>query len=140
MHRTPVWAFDVDGTVIGSIRSDVLRPGVGDLLVELTARGVRCVLWSAGGGVYAQRMAESHGIVHHFEAFYAKRDRGPDGRFSVDHFSRADRPTVFVDDAPAEIPAGGKVVAVPQFMGGNPADGALVGILHDIESLVPTRS
>lgn len=139
MHRAPVWAFDVDGTVIGSIRSDVLRPGVGDLLVELRARGVRCVLWSAGGDMYAHRMAEAHGIGHHFDAFYAKRERGPDGRFAVEHFSRVDRPTVFVDDVPDEVPAEGRVVAVPQFMGGNPADRALAGILRDIETLIAAQ-
>lgn len=39
-----VWAFDVDGTLIGSIRSGVLRPAGCELLTALAARGVLAVL------------------------------------------------------------------------------------------------
>ena len=132
----PVWAFDVDGTVIGSIRSDRLRPGTAGLLIALRERYVRCVLWSAGGDHYARRMAGTHGIDQHFEGFYAKRDRGTDGRFAIDHFGEHHRPTVFVDDSPDEVPAGMRVIGVPQFMGGNPADTAMVNLLERVDVLV----
>ena len=131
-----VWAFDVDGTVIGSIRSDRLRPGTSELLLALRERRVRCVLWSAGGDSYARRMAGAHGIEQHFEGFYAKKDRGPHGRFGVEHFRTFHRPTVFVDDSPGEVPAGIQVIGVPQFMGGNPADAVMVSLLERVDSLV----
>lgn len=124
----PVWAFDVDGTLIGSIRSDRLRPGARDLLEQLANGGVRCVLWSAGGGDYAERMAHRHDIAMWFGAFHSKRDRGPDGRFPLTDFDPADLPAVFVDDAPAEVPLGAHVIAVPQFLGGNRADRALYDV------------
>jgi len=84
-----VWAFDVDGTLIGSIRSDVLRPGAVELLRELAARGATTVIWSAGGAEYARRMAGRHGLDGHAAAFYGKERRGADGTFLIDHFDRS---------------------------------------------------
>ena len=120
-----IWAFDVDGTLIGSIRADVLRPGAAELLAAVRDRGITCTLWSAGGAEYARRSAERHGIAGHFEAFYAKGERGLGGRYSIDHFHRDHRITTFVDDSPVDLPLGAHVVTVSQFLGGNGADDAL---------------
>lgn len=123
--QAPVWAFDVDGTLIGSVRSDRLRPGAPELLETLVARGVRPLLWSAGGASYARQAAESHGIAHYFVAFYAKQRRDALGRYTTDHFEAHHAPDVFVDDVPLDMPHGATVVGVAQFLGGNDADGAL---------------
>jgi hypothetical protein len=132
MAGVTVWAFDVDGTLVGSIRSEILRPGAIELLTELNRRGVRVVLWSAGGDDYARRVAQRHGIDHHFSAFYAKAGRDSFARYTVDHFAEIDRPSVFVDDVPIDLPVGASVVAVQQFMGNNPYDGALAVVLSQL--------
>lgn len=124
-----VWAFDLDGTLIGSIRSDRLRPGAVELLSVLRARGATCVLWSAGGADYARRQASAHGIAEHFDGVYAKSGRSADGRYAIDHFDRAHRPTCFVDDVPGDLPAGAEVVVVGQFFGGNSGDRQLERVL-----------
>lgn len=123
------WLFDVDGTLIGSIRSDRLRPGARQLLEALVDRGVRCVLWSAGGDEYAQTMAQRHDLDHLFDGFYAKEERDVGARYRTDHLADEHRPDVFVDDSPIDLPVSGRVVAVPQFMGGNAADRVLVDLL-----------
>jgi phosphoglycolate phosphatase-like HAD superfamily hydrolase len=125
-----VWAFDLDGTLIGSVRSDRLRPGAGELLWALRHRGATCVLWSAGGVDYAERQAAAHGIDCHFDAVYAKSGRGADGRYRIDHFAADHRPTTFVDDAPHDLPRGARIVAVRQFLGGNHADRELDQVLE----------
>lgn len=127
--RRATWLFDVDGTLIGSIRSDRLRPGVRELLVALAARDVQCILWSAGGGGYAERKAREHGIAHHFAAFYPKLDRDSGARYLLDHLDAEHRPDVFVDDSPEDLPARGRVVAVSQFFGSNRADRALLDLV-----------
>ena len=73
-----VWLFDVDGTLVGSVRSDRLRPGAQELLNELDGRGVTCVLWSAGGAAYARRMAQQHGIVGAISQHRRQLHRGLD--------------------------------------------------------------
>lgn len=130
MSVGPTWAFDVDGTLIGSIRSDRLRPGAPELLGALVERGVTCVLWSAGGSDYAARKAEQHGIACYVAATYAKERRDSHGRYVVDHFDPAHRPDVFVDDVTDDMPLGATVIAVSQFLGGNSADAALERV-HD---------
>jgi long-chain acyl-CoA synthetase len=120
------WAFDVDGTLVGSIRADRARPGARELLAALAGRGDSVVLWSAGGAAYAARKAAEHGLDRWVTATYGKEQRGPDGRYFVDHFAPEHRPDRFVDDAPADLPAGADVVVVSQFLGGNAADCALV--------------
>lgn len=127
-----VWAFDVDGTLIGSIRSDVLRPGAVELLRELAARGATTVIWSAGGAEYARRMAGRHGLDGHAAAFYGKERRGADGTFLIDHFEPEHRPTTFVDDQEADPPTAVEVLAVPQFFGGNAADRALLDLIDTL--------
>jgi phosphoglycolate phosphatase-like HAD superfamily hydrolase len=130
-----VWAFDLDGTLIGSIRNDRLRPGARELLAALAERGVQCVLWSAGGASYVERKAREHGIADAFVAFYDKAERDLDQRYLVGHFAPEHRPDVFVDDSPRDITAVARVIRVPQFMGGNDADRSLLDVL-DLE-LVP---
>ena len=126
----PVWAFDLDGTLIGSIRNDRLRPGARELLAGLAERGVTCVLWSAGGAAYAERKARQHGIADSFAAFYAKAERDHDQRYRVDHFAPEHLPDVFVDDSPRDVTSGARVIRVPQFMGGNDADRGLRDLLE----------
>jgi phosphoserine phosphatase len=135
VRRGAVWAFDVDGTLIGSVRSDVTRPGAGALLDELCRRSVTCVLWSAGGEEYARRMARSHGLDQAIAAYYAKRDRDALSRYVVDHFADHHRPDVFVDDAPRDVPGDATVVPVPQFIGGNAADRVLWGLLAELRAV-----
>ena len=133
-----VWAFDVDGTLIGSIRSDVLRPGTTDLLDALGRAGQRCVLWSAGGADYAQRMAARHGIEHQFLAFYAKDTRDTDGKYVIDHFDSAHRPHVFVDDSTIDLHDDHRTIAVPQFIGGNRSDTGLIDLLRSLDDIMGT--
>jgi long-chain acyl-CoA synthetase len=128
-----VWAFDLDGTLIGSIRSERLRPGAAELLRALNARGIACVVWSAGGADYARRKAEQLGFAPMCDAWYAKADRDALGRYRVDHFAADHLPDVFVDDVPGDMPSGARVIAVRQFFGGNADDDSLTTILHDID-------
>jgi phosphoserine phosphatase len=127
------WAFDVDGTLIGSIRSDRLRPGVAELLSGLGERGVAMVLWSAGGAAYAHEMADSHGIGHYFAGFYAKQDRDEHKRYRVDHFAAHHQPTVFVDDSIVDLPLGSSMVEVSQFLGSNDADQVLIRLAANLD-------
>lgn len=129
------WAFDVDGTLIGSIRSDVTRPGAVVLLEALVRRGVVCVLWSAGGDDYARRMALKHGLHHVISAYYAKDARDSDGAYRVDHFAPAHAPDVLVDDSPVDLRVewSRRVIAVRQFMGGHVADHELLDLHARVE-------
>jgi phosphoserine phosphatase len=127
-----VWAFDLDGTLIGSVRNDRLRPGARELLTRLDSLGVTCVLWSAGGADYAARKAEQHGIASNFTAFYGKESRGVDGRYTTGHFAPDHQPAVLVDDAPDDVPSELRVVSVAQFIGGNDADRALFAVCEQL--------
>lgn len=138
VHQGAVWAFDVDGTLIGSIRSDVLRPGASDLLQALGSAGQRCVLWSAGGADYAQRMAARHGIENQFVAFYAKDVRDADGKYVTDHFEIEHRPDVFVDDSTIDLRDDHHTIAVPQFIGGNRSDAGLIDLLRSLDDIMVT--
>lgn len=133
-----VWLFDVDGTLVGSVRSDRLRPGAQELLNELDGRGVTCVLWSAGGAAYARRMAQQHGIVGFFDGFYAKLERDDADRYGVDHLEPRHRPDVLVDDSPLDLPSIGTIVGVPQFIGSNASDRALLDVHADLDRLLAT--
>jgi hypothetical protein len=120
-----IWAFDIDGTVIGAIRSYVLRPGTIEIFQAINASGARVVLWSAGGSEYAERMAANHGIIDHVHGFFEKPDRNGAAHYSVDHIPEPLRPTVFVDDSPGDLPPHWDVIAVDPFMGSNPHDRGL---------------
>jgi NLI interacting factor-like phosphatase len=133
-----LWVFDLDGTLIGSIRPDVLRPGAVELLDALAAKGVACALWSAGGSEYARRIADRHCVRDRFVAFASKADRRPDGRFDAPTFDSIAPMTrrVYVDDAPAEVPADGLTLSVRQFFGGNAADSVLIELMSRIDRIV----
>ena len=139
-HPDAVWVFDVDGTLIGSVRSDTLRPGAMELLGLLRASGATLVLWSAGGAGYAKNMLAQFRIDHYFAAFYSKDRRGPDGRYVVDHLRPEHRPGTLVDDYPVDVPKTPRVIGVPQFLGGNPHDLGLEGPLEIARCLEPLRS
>ena len=132
-----VWVFDVDGTLIGSVRSDVLRPGAMELLDRLRDAGATLVVWSAGGAGYAKNMLAQFRIDHYFAAFYGKDRRGPDGRYLVDHLRPEHRPGTLVDDYPGDVPDGPRVIRVSQFLGGNPHDTGLQGVLEIARCLQP---
>jgi hypothetical protein len=134
-YQRLVCAIDVDGTLIGSIRSDVTRPGAVELLRALAVRGWVTVLWSAGGAEYATRKAREHGLLPYVDACYAKADRGVDRRYRTDHFGAGHAPVVFVDDVPADLPLGARVVPVSQFLGANSADSALYRVIAAIEGV-----
>ena len=124
-HPDAVWVFDVDGTLIGSVRSKTLRPGAMELLDTLREANTTLVLWSAGGAEYAERMLAQFQADHYFAAFYAKEHRGPDGRYLIDHLRPEHRPGTLVDDYPDDVPVTCRVMGVPQFLGGNPSDAGL---------------
>lgn len=134
VRRGDVWAFDVDGTLVGSVRSDVLRPGAREVLAALDHHGAVCLLWSAGGADHAGRMAARHGFEDLIVACYGKEARDADGRYVTTHFPAHHRPSIFVDDAPDDLPLGSTVIAVPQFIGGNPADHTLRSLLAGFET------
>ncbi len=120
-----VWLFDVDGTLIGSIRSDVLRPRVVELFDVLRGDGRTIVAWSAGGADYARRKLGAFDLAGYVSGFYDKDRRDRDGRYRVSHLPPHHRPGTCVDDFPHEVPLACRIVAVPQFFGGNPADNGL---------------
>ena len=136
-HPDAIWLFDVDGTLIGSVRSDVLRPGAIELLDRLRDAGATPVLWSAGGAEYAKNMLAQFGIDHYFAAFYSKDRRGSDGRYVVDHLRPEHRPGTLVDDYPGDVPDQPRVIGVPQFLGGNPHDTGLGRALEIARALKP---
>lgn len=120
-----VWLFDVDGTLIGSVRSDRLRPGAERLIRTLCARGKTLVVWSAGGADYAERMMARFGLDGFVSAFYSKQARGHDGRYTIDHFLPEHWPGTIVDDAAHEAPIAPRVLDVSQFLGSNQHDKGL---------------
>jgi long-chain acyl-CoA synthetase len=121
-----VWVFDVDGCIIDSLTGTSLRPGARELLEHLRAgHGSRVVVWSAGGGEYAERRARQLGIDHLADGFHAKEHRDGDGRYRTDHFLAEPGRAVFVDDRPEDLPVGARVVAVSPYLAANPHDRGL---------------
>jgi hypothetical protein len=125
-----VWVFDVDGTLVGSVLSDRLRPGVAELLALLQASRTTLVAWSAGGADYACRMLTQFALDRHFCAYYDKASRGADGRYLLDHLDPAHRPGTLVDDFPDEVPEAPRVIRVRQFLGSNPNDTGLTDAIR----------
>ena len=132
MTRTDVWAFDVDGCLIDALTGGSLRPLARSVLEQLRAGDVTVVLWSAGGGDYARRRAEAHGIDHLVHAFYDKDERDSDGRYVVTHLAAAHRPHVCVDDQPDELPPSVERVAVTSYLAHDPHDRGLAPLLERI--------
>ena len=121
-----VWVFDVDGCIVDSLTGTSLRPGTRELLEHLRReRGRRVIVWSAGGGEYAERRAREAGIDHLADAFHAKEQRDAAGRYRTDHFLADPGLAVFVDDRPEDLPVGVSVVAVSPYLAANPHDRGL---------------
>jgi cation transport ATPase len=132
-----IWAFDVDATLVGSISADILRPGVHELLGALRDKGITCILWSAGGDVYAKEVATKHGIHEHFVAFYSKDERDENKRYKVSHFESHHLPQVFVDDSPGDMPLDAdRVIAVGPYIGSIPTDTWLFRLIDQIDDIV----
>lgn len=131
---TEVWAFDVDACLVDSITGTSLRPLARPVLESLRAQGSIVVLWSAGGGEYAQRRAVAVGIDDLIHACYDKDGRGADGRWTTAHLPEEHRPDVCVDDRPEEIPADVDPVGVSPYLAPNPHD---VGLAALLERLAP---
>ena len=128
-----VWIFDVDGTLIGSVRSEITRPGALELLKALKDRAETCLCWSAGGDTYAREMMQQHGLAEFFEGFYSKLNRNSQNHYSVDHIPDHHRPDIFVDDSPVDLLPDCKIVSVSQFMGNNVADRSLFDIRDSLD-------
>ena len=124
------WVFDVDGTLIDALSGTSLRPGAEALLERLRSSGCRLLLWSAGGGEYAERRAAAHGIDGYFEGFFDKDNRDSDGRY-VPTFLTAPLDATFVDDQPVDMPVGATVVAVSPYLRHDPHDRGLARALPD---------
>jgi phosphoglycolate phosphatase-like HAD superfamily hydrolase len=129
-----IWAFDVDGCLIDSVTGASLRPLARDVLETLHARGVTLVLWSAGGGAYARRRAEEHGIHDLVHAYYDKDARSADGRYVTSHLDDAHQPAVCVDDQPEEMPVHVEVVGVVSYLAPDPHDRGLAELLARVRS------
>lgn len=134
MHvtRTTTWAFDVDGCLIDSVTGASLRPLAREVLEALHAQGVTLVLWSAGGGEYARRRAEEHGIDDLVHAYYDKDARSDDGRYVTHHLAAEHQPSVCVDDQPEEMPVHVDVVGVVSYLAPDPHDRGLAPLLERV--------
>lgn len=131
---TDVWAFDVDGCLVDALTGGSLRPLARSVLEQLAAADATVVLWSAGGGDYARRRAEAHGIDHLVHAFYDKDERDADGRYVTTHLAAAHHPDVCVDDQPEELPVHVDSVAVTTYLAHDPYDRAFAPLLERITS------
>ena len=127
-----VWAFDVDGCIVDSVTGTSLRPLARSVLEQLRARGTTVVLWSAGGGDYARRHAERHGIADLIEACYDKDARDGGGRYVLTHLDEAHRPHVCVDDQPDELPLHVHRIAVVPYLAPDPHDRGLADVLERV--------
>jgi long-chain acyl-CoA synthetase len=132
VNTTTVWAFDVDGCLVDSVTGTSLRPLARSVLEHLRAQGSTVVLWSAGGGEYARRRAESLGIEDLVHAYYDKDERLADGRWSTAHLAVEHRPHVCVDDRPEELPTDVDRVAVVEYLAPNPHDLGLAALLERV--------
>jgi hypothetical protein len=131
---TEVWAFDVDGCLVDALTGASLRPLARSVLERLRAADATVVLWSAGGGEYARRRAETHGIDDLVHAFYDKDERGSDGRYVVTHLAVAHRPDVCVDDQPEDVPTHVESIAVTRYLAHDPHDRGLAPLLERVTS------
>ena len=129
-----VWAFDVDACLVDSITGTSLRPLARSVLESLRAQGSIVVLWSAGGGEYAQRRAIAVGIDDLIDACYDKDGRGDDGRFTTTHLPPEHQPAVCVDDRPEEMPTDVDIVGVSPYLAPNPHDVGLAFLLERVNA------
>jgi long-chain acyl-CoA synthetase len=113
------WAFDLDGCLVDALSATSVRPLVPEVLAHLRAAAIPVVVWSAGGADYARRVLTRAGVDHLVDGYYDKV-RGPDGRWRFDAFAADHRPVTCVDDDPAGVPDGVRVVPVPPYLSANP--------------------
>lgn len=111
-HDPECWVFDVDATLVDAMTGSSLRPGARQILEHLRSSAVRVIWWSAGGEDHARRRAAATGVSELVDEFHAKKERGCDGRYRTDHFLAEGSRPIFVDDSPADLPAGGLRIAV----------------------------
>jgi phosphoglycolate phosphatase-like HAD superfamily hydrolase len=130
------WRFDVDGCLVDSFAGTSLRPHAAELLGALKAAGCEVTVWSAGGADHAARVLDRVGIAHLVDGVHDK-DRGPDGRWTLDDVDAAD--LVCVDDQPEGLPDGVEAVAVFPYIGPDPNDRALQRILEGLSAVIPAR-
>jgi long-chain acyl-CoA synthetase len=128
------WLFDVDATLIDGVSGSHLRPHARTLLELLRVRGVRVLLWSSGGAEYALRRARQHAVDHLVEGAFSKRRRDPSGPWDLPAELRDAPPDVMVDDVPAELPLAGEVVSVRPYLGHNPHDDVLAGLVQRLRT------
>jgi long-chain acyl-CoA synthetase len=138
MTAPAVWAFDLDGCLVGAVLATSLRPRARELLERLRAGGTTVVIWSAGGADYARRIAETVGIADLVDGYYSKT-RGADGKWTLAGFPPEHRPTLCVDDEPASIPSDVAALAVPPYLGTNLHDCGLDPCFARDESRVANR-
>jgi hypothetical protein len=138
MSARAVWAFDLDGCLVGAVLATSLRPRARELLERLRGNGITVVVWSAGGDAYARRIAEDVGIADLVDAYYSKT-RGADGRWVLEAFAPAHLPTLCVDDEPASLPAEVPALAVSPYLGTNRHDRGLDPCFAHDESRVAIR-
>ena len=123
------WVFDVDACLIDSITGTSLRPLARELLTTVRDAGGRVIVWSAGGADYARRRLEAVGIGDLVDGFYDKSERGPDGRWLVEHLGEWALGATFVDDRPEEVHAEVRSIGVSPYIGPNPHDRGLARAL-----------
>jgi long-chain acyl-CoA synthetase len=109
------WVFDVDGCLVDSLTGTSLRPGARDIVMRLAARA-RVLLWSAGGGDYAQARAVQFGLAEYFDGFYPKDGRDAGGHYLTSHLPTGPGRAVFVDDRPEDLAESLEVLVVSPYL------------------------
>ena len=118
------WVFDVDGCLVDSLTGTSLRPGARDIVMRLATRA-RILLWSAGGGDYAQARAVQFGLAEYVDGFYPKAARDAAGHYSTSHLPTGPGRAVFVDDRPEDLAESLEVLVVSPYLTDDPHDRGL---------------
>lgn len=139
MSSTATWAFDLDGCLVGALDPSDLRPLARELLERVRASATTVVVWSAGGADYARRIAAQTGFAHLVDGFYDKV-RGRDGKWTLEVFPPHHVPVVCVDDDPAGVPEGIRVLTVAPYLGRRPHDRGLETVLAEVRESRTTAS
>ena len=122
------WLFDVDGCLVDSYDGSLLRPFAAELLVAVRSAGYAVRIWSAGGGDYARRILDRHGISGLVDGF-SDKERGADGHWILPDDLLHSTDVTCVDDQPDGIPMMATKVGVFPYLGSNPHDRALCQII-----------
>ena len=121
------WVFDVDGCLVDSLTGTSLRPGARALLGHLGHES-RVILWSAGGGDYAEHRARQFGVDGHVSGYFPKEGRDAAGCYLTGHLPLDPRRAVFVDDRPEDLASGLEVLPVSPYLSDDPHDRGLVAV------------